>query len=295
MLDLKGSMVAIVTPFKNDKIDEKSLKKLVKFHIDNNTQGIVPCGTTGESATLSFEEHNRVIDIVVEASGGKIKVIAGTGSNNTREAIELTKYAKKAGCDGALIINPYYNKPTQQGLYEHFLAISEAVNIPIVLYNIASRTGINMLPETVAKISSKSKNFVGIKEASGNLEQMMRIVELCSDKVVLISGDDALTLPVLAIGGKGVISVVANVLPAKVQGMCEAFFDGDYQTARKIHYELLPMVRAMFLETNPIPVKSAMGMLGMIDSHVRLPMTSLSDGNSIILKNILKQEGLKLI
>jgi len=208
----KGSMVALVTPFKDGKVDESKLKELVKFHIDNGTDALVPCGTTGESATLSSQEHKQVIEVVISAAGGKIPVIAGTGSNNTTEAIALTEHAKHAGANGALVISPYYNKPTQEGLYRHFSAIASAVDIPIVLYNIASRTAVNIEPATIARLAELD-NVVAVKEASGNLSQMSQIVKLCGDKLTLISGDDALILPILAIGGKGVISVVANIAP----------------------------------------------------------------------------------
>lgn len=287
----KGSMVALVTPFKNGGVDEKGLKKLVEFHIKNGTSVLVPCGTTGESATLSFEEHERLIEMTIEASRGRIPVIAGTGSNNTSEAVVLTKHAKKAGADGALLISPYYNKPTQEGLFLHFKAVAEAADIPIVLYNIASRTGVNIEPETVARLAN-IKNIVGIKEASGNLEQMSRIVSMCPVDFDLISGDDSLTLPVLSIGGKGVISVVANIVPKDTSDMIAAFEKGDIKEAMRLHYRLLPLVRAMFIETNPIPVKIAMGLMGMIEPHLRLPLCSLSEGNLQKLKNVLRDYGL---
>jgi 4-hydroxy-tetrahydrodipicolinate synthase len=288
----KGSIVAIVTPFKEGKIDEKTFKDLIEFQIKNKTAGIVPCGTTGESATLSFEEHQRLVEITVEQVRKRIPVIAGTGSNSTSEAIMLTKHAAKAGADASLQVSPYYNKPTQRGLYEHFKAIAEAVDIPIILYNIASRTAVNIEPETVAKLASECKNIVGIKEASGNLEQMSRIKAMCPKDFVLLSGDDSLTLPVLSIGGKGVISVVANIVPKDVAEMISAFENKDIEKARNLHYKLLPLVKAMFIETNPIPVKTAMGLLKMCGPELRLPLCSMSQENLEKLKKALREYGL---
>ena len=288
---IKGSMVALVTPFKGDKIDEEKLKELVEFHIQNGTSAIVPCGTTGESATLSFEEHDRVIEIVVKAAKKRITVIAGSGSNNTKEAIRLTKHAKDVGADAALLISPYYNRPTQQGLYLHFKAVADAVNIPIILYNIASRTGVNIEPETIAELA-KIKNIVGIKESSGSLDQMSRIVQLCGSDFLLISGDDSLTLPIMAIGGVGIISVVANIAPADVADMVDSFLKGDLRHARKMHYKLLPLIKAMFIETNPIPIKTAMGLLGMIEPGLRLPMCNMKEENTARLVKALKDYGL---
>lgn len=290
----KGSMVAIVTPFKNNKteLDEKAFKRLIEFHIKGNTSAVVPCGTTGESATLSFEEHDRVIELAVEYVDKRIPVIAGTGSNSTQEAIALTVHAKKAGADASLQVSPYYNRPTQKGLYEHFKTIAEAVDIPIILYNIASRTGVNIEPETIAKLANDCKNIVGVKEASGNLDQMSRIKALCPQTFALISGDDSLTLPILSIGGTGVISVVANIIPQDVADMAAAFEKGDITKARKLHYKMLPLVKAMFVETNPIPVKTAMGMMGMIEPSLRLPMCEMSEENKQKLKVALKDYGL---
>ena len=289
----KGSMVAIVTPFKNNgtKIDRVKLEGLVDFHIDNNTSVIVPCGTTGESATLSIEEHEEVIDIVISKAKGKAKVIAGAGSNNTTEAITLTKHAKEVGADGALIITPYYNKPTQEGICRHFEAISESADIPIIAYNIASRTGVNITPKTMARIS-KFKNVVGVKEASGNLNQMSETKRLCREDFDIISGDDSLTLPLLAIGGCGVISVVANIVPKDVSDLVDSFLKGDIDKARELHYKLSPLIEAMFIETNPIPVKTAMGMLGMIEPTLRLPMCEMPEENRSRLESALRDYGL---
>jgi len=256
----KGSMVALVTPFKNGKVDEKSLEKLIEFHIKNGTSALVPCGTTGESPTLSYEEHDRVIELTVKFARRRIPVIAGTGANSTEEAVMLTQHAEKVGADASLQVSPYYNRPTQKGLYLHFKAIAESVKIPIILYNIASRTGVNIEPETFVRLA-EIKNIIGVKEASGSLEQMSRIKNLCPKDFLLISGDDALTLPVLAIGGVGVISVVANIIPKDVASMCEAFEKGDVKKASGLHYKMLELVKAMFIETNPIPVKTAMGLM----------------------------------
>ncbi len=288
----KGSIVALVTPFKAGKIDEDKLRQLVDFQIKNGTSGIVPSGTTGESATLTFEEHEKVIELVVSQVKKRVPVIAGTGSNSTEEAIMLTKQAARLGADASLQVSPYYNRPTQRGLYAHFKAIADAVNIPIILYNIASRTGVNIEPETIEKLVSDCKNIVGVKEASGNLEQMSRVKALCGEKFVLLSGDDALTLPVLAIGGTGIISVVANIIPKDVSDMVTAFSKGDLKKAKNLHYKMLPLVKAMFIETNPIPVKTAMGLLKMCGPDLRLPMCSMVPENVEKLKKELKKYGL---
>ncbi len=282
----QGSMVALVTPFKNGQVDEDGLRNLVEFHIANGTDVICPCGTTGESATLSFDEHHRVVDIVVKAAGGKVPVMAGTGSNNTEEAIELTQHAKKAGADGCLLITPYYNKPTQEGLYVHFKAIAEAVDIPLVLYNVPSRTSVNMEPATIARLA-EIENVVGIKEASGLLSQVSEIVNLCGDDFDVISGDDVNTLPLLAVGGKGAISVTANIAPSKVSAMVHAFQDGNHDEARRLHHELLELHNSMFIQTNPIPVKAALAMMGKIAPEMRLPLTSMPEECNERLKKVL--------
>ncbi len=286
-----GSCVALVTPFKDGKVDFGKLRELVEFHIKNGTDALVPCGTTGESATLSIKENEEVIDTVVKAAGGKIKVIAGTGSNCTNEALEMTGFAKKAGADGVLIVVPYYNKPTQKGLFLHFKKIADEVDIPIILYNIQGRTGINMLPSTIIELA-KIKNIVGVKEASGNIDQASEIVAACGDGFDVLSGDDALTLPIMSAGGKGVISVVANIVPGEVKAMVDAFDKGDVTEARRLHLKLFPLVKAMFYETNPIPVKTAMGLMGMISDEMRLPLCSMSDDNIGKLKKALKSYAL---
>jgi len=287
-----GSIVALVTPFKNGKVDEKRLRSLIDFQIENGTSGIVPCGTTGESATLSVREHERVIEISVEQSAGRVPVIAGTGSNSTQEAIQLTVNAAKSGAGASLQISPYYNRPTQKGLYEHFKAVADAAGIPVILYNIASRTGVNIEPETIARLAADCKNIVGVKEASGSLDQMSRVKALCGEKFDLISGDDSLTLPVLAICGTGVISVAANIVPADVAALIDNYCGGKAAEARRLHYRLLPLIKSLFLETNPIPVKTAMGMLGMCDADVRLPLTPMSEDNAGRLRASLKDYGL---
>jgi len=288
----KGSIVAIVTPFKNAKIDEQKLRELIDFQIANGTSGIVPCGTTGESATLDVQEHEAVIRITIEQAKKRVPVIAGTGSNSTQEAIHLTRQAEASGADASLQVSPYYNRPTQRGLYEHFKAIAQSVKIPIILYNIAGRTGVNIEPDTIARLARDCKNIVAVKEASGSLDQMSRIRQLCPEEFDLISGDDSLTLPVLSIGGTGIISVVANIVPQDVADLVNAFAKGDFKKAKALHYKLLPLIKAVFLETNPIPVKTAMGLLGMCSSDLRLPMCAMSDDNLAKLKAALKDYGL---
>jgi len=282
---IEGVLPAIVTPFtKENKVNKEALQQLIEYVIEGGVSGIVPCGTTGESATLSMKEHQQVIEIAVECSS--VPVIAGTGSNNTTEAVELTKFAKDVGADGALLITPYYNKPNDKGMLAHFKAIS-AIDLPIILYNVPSRTGINLKPEIVAELAKES-NIVGIKEASGNLQQVTRIIEQTQDEdFVVLSGDDALTLPILAIGGKGVISVAANVAPKHVVSMVKAFNQGNIQEARKLHFELAPLIRALFLETNPIPVKKAVELIGIPAGDLRLPLSSLSKENEDKLKEAL--------
>ena len=287
----KGSIVAIVTPFKNGKIDEEKYRELIEFQIKGGTSAIVPCGTTGESATLSIEEHNRVIDICIDAVKKRVPVIAGTGGNSTGEAIELTEHAKKSGADASLQVTPYYNKPTQEGLYQHFKAIAKAVALPQVLYNVPGRTSVNMLPQTVARLAELSE-VVAIKEASGSLGQMAEIIQLAGDKITLLSGDDNVTLPVLAIGGKGVVSVVANIVPKDTADMVKAYEDGKVDQARELFYRLFPLCQAMFYETNPIPVKSSLALMGKIDGEMRLPLCPMAPANLEKLKSALKAYGL---
>ena len=286
----KGSIVAIVTPFKDGKVDEEAYRELIEFQIENGTSAIVPCGTTGESATLSMEEHARVIEIAIDAVNKRVPVIAGTGGNSTQEAIELTEHAKKVGADATLQVTPYYNKPTQEGLYQHFKAIAKAVPLPQVLYNVPGRTSVNMLPETVARLAELPE-IVAVKEASGNLGQMAEIVMLAGDKITLLSGDDNLTLPVLAIGGKGVISVVANIVPKDNAEMVKAWEDGDVRKATEMYYRLLPLCKAMFYETNPIPVKTSLALMGKISGEMRLPLCEMAPANLEKLKKALSDYG----
>jgi 4-hydroxy-tetrahydrodipicolinate synthase len=287
----EGSLVAIVTPFKNGKLDERALSDLIEFQIKNGTNGIVPCGTTGESATLSHEEHERVIEITIDAAKGKVPVLAGTGSNSTEEAIMLTKHAGEAGADGALLITPYYNKPTQEGLYQHFKRVASEVDIPIVLYNVPGRTSLNMLPETVARLS-EIDNIVGIKEASGSLQQVSDVIGLSRPDFIVLSGDDFIVLPMLSVGSRGVISVVANVAPRDMSDLIKAFHNKDMTKALGLHYKMRPLNQAMFYETNPIPVKKALVLMGMIEDDIRLPLVPLSEKNTERLKSVMKDYGL---
>jgi 4-hydroxy-tetrahydrodipicolinate synthase len=287
----QDSMVALVTPFTNGRIDEPAFRGLVEFQIKNGTNALIPCGTTGESPALSHDEHKRMIELTVEATNGRIPVIAGTGSNSTAEAIDLTRYAKQVGADGALLVLPYYNKPTQAGLIAHCRAVADAAELPLVLYNIPGRTGVNMLPETLAALADHPY-IVGMKEATGNLEQMTQDIVLCGDKLSFLSGDDTLTLPLLAVGGRGVISVVANIVPRDVADLTSAFLSGDWKRAREIHLRLFPLCQAMFYETNPIPVKTAMALLGMIGGEFRLPLCPMSEPNLNRLKAAMRAYGL---
>ncbi|MFQ5480202.1 MAG: 4-hydroxy-tetrahydrodipicolinate synthase [Thermodesulfobacteriota bacterium] len=288
---LKGAFTALVTPFTEGVLDEKAFTRLVARQIDGGVQGLVPCGTTGESATLAHEEHNRVIDLTIEAAAGRVPVIAGTGSNSTAETIRLTRHAEDAGAQAALLITPYYNKPSQAGLLAHYRAVSEAVSIPLVLYNVPGRTGVNMSPDTVARLSEFT-NIIGIKEASGDLAQVSRVIELCIDDFYVLSGDDFTTLPLLSLGGCGVISVTSNIVPADVSSMVGRFISGDVDGARVLHYKLSPLNRAMFLETNPVPAKTALAMLGLMEEELRLPLARLSAANRETLLHVLKCYGL---
>jgi 4-hydroxy-tetrahydrodipicolinate synthase len=288
---LSGAIVAIVTPFRNGKVDEEALRKLIEEQIAAGTDGIAPCGTTGESTTLSHEEHDRVIEITIDAVRKRVPVIAGTGSNSTAEALRLTRHAWEAGADAALIVCPYYNRPTQEGLYQHYRKIAEEVPIPIVIYNIASRTGVNMLPETLARLA-KIPNIVGVKEASGSLKQMSDVIQLCGPDFAVLSGDDIFTLALLALGGTGVISVVSNVVPADMAAMVDAFTAGDLQRARTLHYRMSPLIDGLFIETNPIPVKAALAQMGKIEYDLRLPLCRMSQKNEESLKTVMRNYGL---
>jgi 4-hydroxy-tetrahydrodipicolinate synthase len=287
----KGSIVAIVTPFRDGNVDEKAFRDLIEFQIQGGTSAIVPCGTTGESATLSVAEHNKVVDIAVEAVNKRVPVIAGTGGNSTSEAIELTEHAMKAGVDATLQVTPYYNKPSQEGLYRHFKAIADAVPLPQVLYNVPGRTSVNMLPETVARLAELPE-VVAIKEASANIGQMAEIIRVSGDNITLLSGDDNMTLPVLAIGGKGVISVTANIAPRDNADMISAWEQGDRDRAMSLFYKLLPLSQAMFYETNPVPVKTSLALMGKIKEEFRLPLAPLSSANKDRLEKVLRDYGL---
>lgn len=286
-----GSLVAIVTPFKNGKLDERALGDLIEWQITSGTHGIVPCGTTGESATLTHAEHDRVVAFTVEVVRRRVPVVAGTGSNSTEEAIALTKHAKTAGVDGALLITPYYNKPTQEGLFLHYKAVAEAVDLPLVVYNIPGRTGVNMLPSTIARLTV-CPTVVAVKEGSGAVQQASEIIQLCGERLTVLAGDDALTLPMMAVGGKGVITVTANLVPTKMAQLVNAFREGRLETARAMHYELYPLFTALFYETNPIPVKEALHLMGKIAPEIRLPLCPMGNDNKAKLLTVLKAAGL---
>ncbi|MCJ7482374.1 MAG: 4-hydroxy-tetrahydrodipicolinate synthase [Thermodesulfovibrionales bacterium] len=283
---LKGSIVAIVTPFKKGKVDEKAFGDLIEWHIAQGTNAIVPCGTTGEASTLDYKEHYRVIDIAVKTVNGRVPVVAGTGANSTDETIEITEHAKKSGADAALLVTPYYNKPTQEGLYRHYKMVAEKVDIPIILYNVPGRTAVNMLPSTVARLA-EIKNIIAIKEATGDMKQVSEVIRLCGDRMIVISGDDFTTLPLLALGGKGVISVSANVMPKEVSQMCSFWMKGQHDKARALHYKLEPLNASMFIETNPIPVKTALAMMGKIQEEFRMPLCEMAPANKEKLKKVL--------
>ena len=285
-----GIYVAIPTPFNGGKVDETALKKHIDFLIENGVDGIVPCGTTGESATLSYEEHEQVINTTIEHVNKRVKVIAGTGSNSTSEAIRLTNFARRAGADGALLITPYYNKPNQEGLYLHFKKIAESVDIPIVLYNVPGRTGVNMLPETVARLS-EIENIVAIKEATGNTNVATEIVNLCGDKITVLSGDDLTFFPLLSVGAKGVISVTANVVPDKMVEMYRNFVEGNLKRAMELHHWLYPLSKVLFIDTNPIPVKTALSFMGKMEKEFRLPLCPTTPEKEAKIKEVLTRLG----
>ena len=290
----KGAITAIVTPFNQDgSLDEESLRKLVEFQVKNKIDGIVPCGTTGESPTLNKSEQEKVIEIVIDSSKGKVPVIAGSGSNSTRHAIEMTKRASELGADASLQVCPYYNKPTQEGLYRHFSEIANAVDIPIIIYNIAGRTGVNMETSTLARLAKEHSNIAGVKEASGNISQMMEVISMLPKEFCVLSGDDNMTLPLMALGGKGVISVASNIIPKEMHELCEYAMKGNFEKAKQMHYNLLPLFKGIFIETNPIPIKAALAMKEMIKESYRLPMCEMKEENKEKLKAILKD--LKII
>jgi len=292
MTKFRGAFIAIVTPFIDNKLDEQGLKDLIEFQIENGTHGIVPCGTTGESATMSHAEHQRVVELTIETVNGRVPVLAGSGSNSTDETIHLTKHAKQAGADGSLMITPYYNKPSQEGLFQHFKAAAEAVDIPIILYNVPSRTGINMLPATVARCA-EIENIVGIKEASGDLNQISEVIRLCPADFSVMSGDDFTSMATVAIGGTGVISVTSNVAPKEMAELMELSLAGDFAKAREIHYQLFPLMQAMFFDSNPVPAKTTLELMGKITSATpRQPLWPIDEGNLAKLKKVITDLGL---
>jgi len=287
----QGAITAIVTPFKNGQFDEAAYRELIEFQIKGGIHGLVPCGTTGESATLSHAEHKRVVEVCIDQVKKRVPVLAGTGSNNTAESLELTRHAEQAGADAALMITPYYNKPTQEGLYQHYKTVASQTNIPIVVYNVPSRTSVNLLPETVARLAD-IPGIAGIKEATGDLKQGAKVLELCGDKLTVLSGDDFTVLPLLAVGGRGVISVVSNVTPGDMAGMCNAFFAGDLARARELHFKMWPLMEAMFYETNPTPAKTALKFMGKITGEVRQPLCPMSAANDDKLRQVMRKYGL---
>jgi len=294
MQSIEGAYPALITPFTRDnEVDEAGLRRLVEYMVEGGVAGIVPCGTTGESATLSREEHIRVIDVVVDCS--KVPVIAGTGSNNTTEAVEFTRHAEDAGVDGCLLITPYYNKPNVRGLKEHFKQIGESVDLPLILYNIASRTGLNMTADTMIELASEVENIKGVKEASGDLKQVGAVIRKAKERdldFTVVAGDDFLTLPIMSLGGKGVISVAANIAPREMSDMVAAMSKGDLENAKEINIKLFPLFEAMFLETNPIPVKKAAELMGFVSGNVRLPLGALSAANEEKLRRVLAGFGM---
>jgi 4-hydroxy-tetrahydrodipicolinate synthase len=292
MTIFRGAFVAIVTPFIDGRVDEQGLIDLIEFHIANGTNGIVPCGTTGESATMSHDEHHRVVELTVKTVNGRVPVLAGSGSNSTAEAIDLTRNAKQAGVDGVLMVSPYYNKPSQEGLYQHYKAVAEAVDVPIILYNVPSRTSSNILPATVARLAAID-NIVGIKEATGSLNQISEVIRLCPEDFALLSGDDFTSMPTVLVGGTGVISVTSNVAPKDMAQMMEAALAGDVAKARQFHYKLFPLMKAMFYETNPVPAKKSLELMGKIKSGTpRLPLFPMNDEALSRLKAALADYGL---
>lgn len=287
---LKGCYVAVVTPFRRGEIDERAFKELIRFLVEKGVDGIVPCGTTGESPALSHEEHRRLIKLTVQEVRKRVAVIAGTGSNSTKEAVELTEFAKECGADGALVVAPYYNKPTPRGLESHYCRL-EKIGLPLVIYNIPSRTGINIPPSLIAKLS-RLNNIVGVKEASGSMDQVSNIIAESKPNFSVLSGDDSLTLPILSLGGVGVISVVANILPKETQDLVSSYLAGNIGRAKELHYKLFRLFKAMFIETNPLPIKTAMARLGMIEKEWRLPLEAMEEENEKKLEQALSNYGL---
>ncbi len=286
-----GTITALLTPFKNGTIDEEAYRAHIEWQIEQGVNGLVPCGTTGESATMTHAEHESAIRICVDQVKKRVPVIAGAGSNNTVEAISLTRFAKKAGADAALLISPYYNKPTQEGIFQHFKAINDEVALPMFVYNVPGRTGSNVLPATQARMARELEHVIGCKEATANLVQISNILEQCPADYILLSGDDFTVLPTYAVGGKGVISVTANVLPDMMSALTAACERGDYEEARRLHFKLEPMNRAMFAESNPIPCKTALSLMGRMSSEVRLPLCQPSESTVKMLREVLASYG----
>ena len=287
----KGAIVALVTPFRNGKVDETAFVDLINWIIESGADGVVPCGTTGESATLTHDEHHRVIELCVETVNKRVPVIAGTGSNSTSEAVSLTKHAALAGADGALLLSPYYNKPTQEGLYQHYMAVADGADIPQIVYNIPGRTACEILPSTMARLAAH-ENIAGVKDAVGDLNKTSEVISLCGPEFSILSGDDGLTLPMMAIGGHGTISATANLVPGQMAAMVRAAAGEDYIEARRIHFELMPVINAMFIETNPIPVKTGLAMMGKVKEEFRLPLCPMAQMNREKLQMALKKAGL---
>ncbi len=285
-MEFKGLFTAIITPFKGGVLDEDGLRANIDFQVENGVEGVVPVGTTGESATLSGEEHKKVVEITVDQVNGRAAVLAGTGSNNTMEALKYTEHARDVGADGALMITPYYNKPTQEGVYQHYKKIAEAVDIPIILYTVPGRTNVNIEPETTRRLS-KIPNIVGIKDASGDLDQIMRVVGDCGSEFSVISGEDYLTYPIIALGGKGVISVTSNVAPEMMREFVSAALDGGWSKARDLHYRLYPLFKVLFIETNPSPAKAAMNMMGLASGEPRLPLVPVTRDSEVEIRRVL--------
>jgi len=291
----EGSIVALITPFKGGEVDYQALENLIEFHINNHTDAILVCGTTGESPTLTFEEHEKVIEEAVRIARGRIKIIAGTGANATHEAIELSTHAQRVGADACLLVAPYYNKPTQEGLYRHFKAIAKEVSIPIILYNIPSRTGVEIAPETIHRLVKEHENIIGSKESTPNMDRISELKRLLGDNFIILSGDDSLTLPMMALGAKGVISVANNIMPREVKQMVDYALKGDFKKAREMHYYLYELFKVLFIETNPIPVKTACWALGMCEKEFRLPLCEMKPENERKLISVLKAYNLPVV
>jgi dihydrodipicolinate synthase (EC 4.2.1.52) len=291
----EGSIVALITPFRGGEVDYQALENLIEFHINNHTDAILVCGTTGESPTLTFEEHEKVIEEAVRIARGRIKIIAGTGANATHEAIELSTHAQRVGADACLLVAPYYNKPTQEGLYRHFKAIAKEVSIPIILYNIPSRTGVEIAPETIYRLVKEHENIIGSKESTPNMDRISELKRLLGDNFTILSGDDSLTLPMMALGAKGVISVANNIMPREVKQMVDYALKGDFKKAREMHYYLYELFKVLFIETNPIPVKTACWALGMCEKEFRLPLCEMKPENERKLISVLKAYNLPVV